>query len=83
MYTHCPEPSNYRYKISNDYETEYHTALQNHVGFNLAESLRLAMKAKGVDKSNPMLYSKIEYYSELLYSKGPKTKLEAEKMYSA
>ena len=83
MDTHCPEPSNYRYKISNDYETEYHTALQNHVGFNLAESLRLAMKAKGVDKSNPMLYSKIEYYSELLYSKGPKTKLEAEKMYSA
>ena len=82
MDTHCPEPSNYRYKVSNDYEREYHTALQNKVGFNLAESLRLAMKSKGVDKSNPMLYEKIEYYSKLLYSKGAKTKAEAEKIYS-
>ena len=47
-----------------------------------AESLRLAMKSKGVDKSNPMLYEKIEYYSKLLYSKGAKTKAEAEKIYS-
>ena len=82
MDTHCPEPSNYRYKVSNDYEKEYHTALQNKVGFNLAESLRLAMRAKGVDKSNPILYKKIEYYSKLLYEKGPKTKAEAEKIYS-
>ena len=82
MDTHCPEPSNYRYKVANDYEIEYHTALQNKVGFNLAESLRLALKSKGVDKSNPMLYEKIEYYSKLLYSKGAKTKAEAEKIYS-
>ena len=82
MDTHAPEPSNYRYKIGNDYEKEYHSALQEQVGFNLAESLRIAMKSKGIDKLNPQLYKQIDYYSKLLYSKGPKTKADAEKLYS-
>lgn len=76
------DPNNYRYRISNNYEKEYHTALQSGRGFNLAESLRLAMRAKSLDEMNPKLYEKIKHYSEVLYSKGPKTKQEADKLYA-
>lgn len=73
-------PQNYRYKIKDTYESEYHNALQNGYGFNLADCLRLAMRAKGLDLSNEQLYNKLCYYSNLLYKKGPKTKQEAEKI---
>ena len=75
---HNPESYNYRYKIGNNYEKEYHSALQEHNGFNLAESLRIAMKAQHIDKTNPDLYQKIKHYSKVLYEKGAKTKEEAE-----
>ena len=75
---HNPEPYNYRYKIGNDYESEYHSAIQKHNGFNLAESIRIAMKAQNFDKTNPNLYKKIKYYSGVLYEQGAKTKEEAE-----
>ena len=78
---HNPEPYNYRYRINGDYEKEYHKALQEHKGFNLAESLRIAMKAQNIDKTNPELYEKIKYYSDILYSKGAKTK-EAENYFN-
>lgn len=77
--THSPNPEDYRLKITDNFEEQYHTALQEQRGFNLAESLKLAMKAKKLDVSEPQLYKDVEYYSELLYSKGPKTKAEAEK----
>ena len=71
--------SDYRYKISSDYEKEYHTALQEGHGFNLAESLAIAMKAKELDVKMPELYKKVENYGRILRQKGAKTEKEAEK----
>lgn len=74
------DPKNYRIKITNDYEREYHKALQQGYGFNLAESLRLAMRAKGADEIYPVLYQKICYYSKLLAQEGPTTRAEADEL---
>ena len=73
------DPDNYRFRLDKDYETQYHSALQNGYGFNLAQSLAIAMKAQNLDKKYPNLYSKIENFAQILYSKGPKTKQEAQK----
>lgn len=73
------DPMNYRYRVNNNtYEKEYHTALQEGRGFNLAESLRMAMKAQALDKVEPELYEKIKKYSAILSAQGAKTKEEAE-----
>lgn len=74
-------PKNYRIKISNDYESQYHSALQDNRGFNLAQSLKMALKAKKLDKTNPALYRKLDEYSKILSQKGVKTKEEADKRY--
>ena len=73
------DPDNYRFRLDKDYEAQYHSALQNGYGFNLAQSLAIAMKAQNLDKKYPNLYSKIENFAQILYSKGPKTKQEAQK----
>ncbi|MBQ9246431.1 4-alpha-glucanotransferase [bacterium] len=74
------DPQNYRYKIGHDYERQYHRMLQKGYGFNLAEVLRIAMKAKDMDITNPTLYKKIANYSRILSAKGPETKVESERM---
>lgn len=73
----------YRTRISDNWEREYHTALQNDNGFNLMESLQIAMKAKGLDKKNKSVYKKVEYYANILKQSGVKTRLEADKLESA
>ncbi len=71
-------PENYRLRIDSDYERQYHSALQSGYGFNLAESLAIAMKAKNMDRTHSQLYTEIKNFSNILYSKGAKTKQEAE-----
>lgn len=70
--------SNYRIRVDNDYESEYHTVLQNNNGFNLMESLRIAMKSKGLDVVQKELYDKVAKYSQYLTLEGAKTREEAE-----
>ena len=72
------DPENYRYKISDKYEQNYHKALQNELGFNLPEALKTAMKAEKLDIKNPEIYKKLEKYSHILKEKGALTKKEAE-----
>lgn len=73
----------YRTRISDNWEREYHTSLQSDNGFNLMESLQMAMKAKGLDKKNKSVYKKVEYFSNLLKQSGVKTRLEADKLEAA
>ena len=68
---------NYRTRFSRDFEKEYHLGLQNGTAFNLPESLKLAMEAKGLDKTNAEIYSKIAYYGNYLKEKGALTEKEA------
>ncbi|MBQ8475845.1 hypothetical protein IJ531_02170, partial [bacterium] len=72
----------YRLKITNDYEKQYHLALQNNKGFNLAESLAIAMRAQHLDITKPELYRKIENYSKILKQKGALTRKEADAIQS-
>ena len=71
-------PEDYTFRLSKDYERQYHTALQNDEGFNLMESLRLAMKANRLDIEQPELYNKVAYYSKYLREEGAKTEFEAD-----
>lgn len=72
------DPVNYRIRLTDDYEKKYHSSLQKNQGFNLMESLRIAMKSKRLDESNPELYSKVKNYADYLSKEGPKTRAEAE-----
>ncbi len=49
------------------------------MGFNLMESLKLAMESKGLDKNNPEIYEKVSYYADYLRQEGAKTEQEANK----
>jgi hypothetical protein len=71
-------PEDYRIRITNNYEKEYHKTLQEGYGFNLAESLRLAMESKSLDKTNPKLYSEVVKYANILYEQGATTKEESD-----
>jgi hypothetical protein len=68
----------YRMRLGNDWESEYHSALQRDEGFNLAESIRIAMVAKGLDKTDQELYDRVAAYSAYLaFDGGAKTREEA------
>ena len=68
---------NYRFRVDEDYERQYHTALQQGFGFSLAESLKLAMKYKNLDVKHPEIYEKLNVYTKFLRKKGAKTEQEA------
>ncbi len=68
---------NYRFRVNKDFERQYHTALQKGMGFNLMESLKLAMESKKLDKQYPEIYDKISYYAQYLREPGAKTEKEA------
>lgn len=68
---------NYRTRFSKDFEKEYHLNLQDGTAFNLPESLKMAMEAKGLDKTNAEIYSKISYYCNYLKEKGALSEEEA------
>lgn len=68
---------NYRYKITDSFERNYHESLQDGHGFNLMDALGKAFKAKGLDQKHPELYKKIIDFSNILTEKGAKTEREA------
>lgn len=68
---------NYRFRVSRNYERQYHDALQKGNGLNTMESLQMAMKARGLNKTNKALYNKVSYYADYLRQKGAKTEYEA------
>jgi len=72
---------NYRFRIDENFERQYHNALQQGFGFNLPESLRMVMKSKNLDKNNPDIYSKLTEYASFLRKSGAKTEEDANKYY--
>ncbi|MEI8377408.1 MAG: 4-alpha-glucanotransferase [bacterium] len=77
---HPPKPESFRAKLSPNYEEEYHTALQKGDGFNLMESLAIAMKLQGLDKTEPKLYEEVVKQGKILRDPGAKTQEEADKI---
>ena len=76
--TNSVNPEDYTFRLSKDYENQYHSALQNGEGFNLMESLALVMKTRNLDKTQSDLYKKVLYYADYLRQKGAKTEYEAD-----
>lgn len=70
---------NFRYKLSDNYEADYHAKLQEGHGFNLMDAMEKAFKAKGLDEKHPALYKTIKKYSGILAEKGVLTEAEANK----
>ncbi len=57
---------NYAYKVPENYQKAYHSALEEGFGFNIMDSLHKVFEAKGYDKSKPELYEKIRKYKDIL-----------------
>jgi hypothetical protein len=70
----------FRPKLSPNFEEEYHKALQNGDGFNLMESLGIAMKMQGLDTTEKSLYEEVIKQSKILREKGATTQAEADKI---
>lgn len=68
---------NFRFRIDENFERQYHNALQQGFGFNLPEALSMVMKSKNLDKTHPDIYSKLTKYAGYLRKIGPKTEAEA------
>ncbi len=63
--------TNFRRRVSTDYKTVYQNSLHEGFGFNIMDALEKVFKAKGYDKSNPDLYSKIVKFRDILVEKEP------------
>lgn len=57
---------NYAYKVPENFEKAYCTALEEGFGFNVMDSFDKVFKAKGYDKTHSDLYSKIIKYKQIL-----------------
>ena len=68
---------NYRYKIADSFESDYHKAVQEGHGFNLMDSFEKVFKAKELDKKHPELYKSIVLFRDTLQEKGVTTEKEA------
>ena len=69
--------NNYRFRVDENFERQYHTALQQGNGFNLPEVLSIAMRSKGLHVKNSKIYEKLLEYAKFLRKQGAKTELEA------
>ncbi len=74
---HTVNPKNYRMRLNDNFESQYHTSLQNGNGFNIMESLKLVLKSRRLDENYPDLYQKVCYYADYLREPGAKTEAEA------
>ncbi len=63
---------NYAYKVPENFQKAYHSALEKGFGFNIMDSLQKVFKAKGYDKEKPELYEKIKKYNNILCEKTSK-----------
>jgi len=79
-YENTDNPNSFRHKLSPKYEEEYHKALQNGDGFNLMESLAIAMKHQGLEKTDKTLYEEVLKQSKILRESGAVTQAEADKI---
>ena len=70
---------NYRFRITDKFESEYHTALQEGRGFNKMDSYAKIFDAGKLKEKHPELYQKIIYFRDKLVKKGAKTEAEANK----
>ncbi len=61
---------NFAYKIPANYQEAYHRAIQEGYGFNIMDSLEKVFAAKGLDKTQPELYSKIVKFRNILNEDG-------------
>ena len=68
---------NYRFRIDELFERQYHNALQEGFGFNLPEILSIVMKAKNLHTNNSEIYTKLIKYAKYLRKNGAKTEEEA------
>lgn len=69
--------TDYRYKISQNFEADYHKSLQEGYGFNIMDSFEKIFKAKGYDQKHQELYKSIVKFRDILYEKGALTEKEA------
>lgn len=69
--------TDYRYKISDKFESDYHKSLQEGYGFNIMDSFEKNFKAKGYDKTHNELYNSIVKFRDILTEKGVLTEKEA------
>ena len=81
MDSHNGYAGNFRLRLDEDPERQYHTALQQGHGLNLPEALKMVMKSRKLDNAFPEVYSKLSYYAEYLRKTGAKTENEANKNY--
>ena len=63
---------NYTAKIPENFEENYHKALQNKEAFNPMDALEKQFKSQGLDKSEPELFKKITKYRKILGQKEKK-----------
>ena len=70
---------NFRFRIDENFERQYHTALQQGQGFNLPEALKMVMKSKNLDKEFSEIYSQLSYYAKYLRKIGAKMEADANK----
>lgn len=75
---HNTDTKNFRIKISENFEEQYHKTLQEGHGYNQMEALGMAMKRNGLDQSHQSVYEKVIYFAKKLREKGPLTQAEAE-----
>ncbi len=61
---------NFAYKIPANYQEAYHRAIQEGYGFNIMDSLEKVFAAKGLDKTQPELYSEIVRFRNILNEDG-------------
>lgn len=56
----------YAYKIPENYRELYHQAVKEGYGFNIMDSLEKVFKARGFDKTHPVLYAQIVRFRDIL-----------------
>lgn len=72
---------NWTYRISPNYEKEYHTNLSEGKGLNMPDALSKALKAKNQGRGS-MLTEQLDKFASILRQKGPMTTKEADKLYA-
>ncbi len=74
---------NFRFRIDRDFETQYHTALQEGRGFNIMEALGTVLKSRRLNEEHPDLYKDVLYFANYLRQPGAKTEADANKEFAA
>ena len=61
---------NFRHKIADSFETDYHKAVQSGFGFNLMDSYEKIFKAQNLDMDHKTLYGQIVKFRDILLEVG-------------